>query len=442
MTTAPNTTEHAASSTSSAAGAAVVAVAFHDGFYSAGTGAGRSNRVLIDTIAVNLSSAVRLLLLPVRLDTTSPEYSAALHQNVLRRLAAVPVPYEVIELDNGTHGQQRFGDLTAFQQLTQYAGKALTRTIATHHRGLLLVIDQPYAGLSRVLPPSPPGWTYVYLPRSFADRHVDPERARWEQAGIDAWTRLGARLGAISMHMRDLLSSIGVPDSRIIDVPGGLTAADDVPLSSAPNLPRGIDADAGFLLSMGRAQPYKGFDDLLQALAILLRAGHTIPHLLLAAVTESPGTTPYQDHLERTAQRLGVPATIWTRFDPGLPGLLHHPRLRAVLVPSRREPLGRIPLEAFAAGAGPVVATTAGGLAETVLDGITGFTASPGDPPAFAAAIARALTVTPSELDRLRAAGTDLASRRDYTNCVTRLLAETAPWAVSPGTSHSAAETP
>jgi glycosyltransferase involved in cell wall biosynthesis len=66
-----------------------------------------------------------------------------------------------------------------------------------------------------------------------------------------------------------------------------------------------------------------------------------------------------------------------------------------VIVASRAEPFGRIPLEAYAAGASPVVATTAGGLAEVVTEGSTGYTALPADPRSLAAAIRRALAATP-----------------------------------------------
>jgi len=66
---------------------------------------------------------------------------------------------------------------------------------------------------------------------------------------------------------------------------------------------------------------------------------------------------------------------------PAIRALLDHPALAAVIVPSRAEPFGRIPLEAYATGASPVIATTAGGLAETVTEPLTGYTASPADPP-------------------------------------------------------------
>ena len=59
------------------------------------------------------------------------------------------------------------------------------------------------------------------------------------------------------------------------------------------------------------------------------------------------------------------------------------------VVPSRAEPLGRVPLEA-AAWHRPAVACAVGGLVETVVDGVTGWLVTPNDP----AAMATALTAT------------------------------------------------
>ncbi|HUK71696.1 MAG TPA: glycosyltransferase [Streptosporangiaceae bacterium] len=180
---------------------------------------------------------------------------------------------------------------------------------------------------------------------------------------------------------------------------------------------------------MGRAVPYKGFDDLLDALAILKAGGVVTPHAVIAAVTDTPEPTPYQRHLasEIIARRLD--ATLVTRFNPQLLGLLKHPALTAVVVPSRAEPFGRIPLEAFAAGAAPVVATTAGGLAELVTDGQTGYTARPHDPASLATALRKALACSPAERARMRAAA-HLVAATCYNHA--RFLAETAPCALIP----------
>src|SRR6202007_962515 len=99
---------------------------------------------------------------------------------------------------------------------------------------------------------------------------------------------------------------------------------------------------------------------LVDALA-LLRERQPVPHAVLAAVTDQPSVTDYQFRLAARINEFELDATLLTRFDAANRDLLTHPALRAVVVPSRTEPFGRIPLEAYAAGAAPVVATTAGG---------------------------------------------------------------------------------
>jgi hypothetical protein len=136
----------------------------------------------------------------------------------------------------------------------------------------------------------------------------------------------------------------------------------------------------------------------------------------LAAVTDGPPLTAYQRPLARRIDTGHLDITLHTTFSPGTRALLGHPALAAVIVPSRAEPFGRISLEAYAAGASPVIATTAGGLAETVTEPLTGYTADPADPPSLAAAIVRALTADPEDHVRILTAA-DLASgvpgRRD-----------------------------
>jgi glycosyltransferase involved in cell wall biosynthesis len=125
-----------------------------------------------------------------------------------------------------------------------------------------------------------------------------------------------------------------------------------------------------------------------------------------------------------------------TRFDPRFRELLAHPALAAVIVPSREEPFGRIPLEAYQAGASPVGATTAGGLAEIVTEGRTGFTADPGNPSSLAAAIVRALTANPAKRRRLLAQGRSIsAACFVYSADIRSFFKARAPWALRTGQS-------
>jgi glycosyltransferase involved in cell wall biosynthesis len=86
-----------------------------------------------------------------------------------------------------------------------------------------------------------------------------------------------------------------------------------------------------------------------------------------------------------------------------------------VISPSTEpEGFGRVIVEAQAMGR-PVVATAHGGAVETVLDKKTGWLVPPGDSEALAAAIARALDLSPEER-RAMAARAIEHIRKDFTS--------------------------
>lgn len=98
-----------------------------------------------------------------------------------------------------------------------------------------------------------------------------------------------------------------------------------------------------------------------------------------------------------------------------LPGMVPDPpdimRSLDVLVhPCRAEPFGRVAIEAMAAGI-PVVGPTTGGIAETVIDGVTGRLVTPGHPEAFAEAVT-GLLVDPELRARMGRAGRANVSTR------------------------------
>ncbi|WP_433259662.1 glycosyltransferase (plasmid) [Streptosporangium sp. CA-135522] len=204
----------------------------------------------------------------------------------------------------------------------------------------------------------------------------------------------GGDVAVISAHMRThLVEDYQLPPDSLCDLRNGLTITDwqHIAPPDLQLLPKA--ARSGLLLAMGRAVSYKGFEDLLNVLVMLADSGLRLPHAVIAAVTDDPHLTPYQRYLAARITKGEVNATLINRFDPRLRSLLIHPALATVVLPSRVEPFGLIPLEAFVAGA-TTVATTAGGLAELVTDQ-TGFPAQPCDPSSLAAAIARALTRSP-----------------------------------------------
>ncbi|MCU1463410.1 MAG: glycosyl transferase group 1 [Acidimicrobiales bacterium] len=130
------------------------------------------------------------------------------------------------------------------------------------------------------------------------------------------------------------------------------------------------------LLTVGRHVREKGIDVVLDAVAGL-------GGVELDVVGDGPELAAHQ------TRAIGAAAVI--RFHPPMPkaALLDLiDRAHAVVVPSRREGLGLVALEAMAR-ARPVIATRVGGLTEVVVDGVDGLLVPPDDPAALATAIRR-----------------------------------------------------
>jgi glycosyltransferase involved in cell wall biosynthesis len=400
----------------------------HDGFYGCGTGAGYANDAFLRTLVELLPEHVELVLLPVHLDPDSPERDPAWYdrtRDLVARARATVYP-----VHNNTDGRDRFGTLPNFRHLAEQTATVLRdRVLGTADPLVIIAFDVPFLGLSAALPRAVRP-DVVLVPRSSGLIHQpeDTDRIRWETHSLLVAARHGTRIGAISRFMRHhLRTAYGVPDAALVDLPDGLVATDWA-LTPPEDSELPAPARSGFLLSFGRAEPYKGFADLLDAIAILRGRGRPVPHLVLAATVEGPGPTAYQRALAERIAKFNLDATLVTRFSPEVRRLLAHPRLRGVVVPSRAEPFGRIPVEAFAAGAAPVISTTAGGLAEQVVERITGFVAPPGDPVRLAAALDRALALGSDQLHQLRRrAATFAADTYDYRQTVQRFLTTTTP---------------
>lgn len=406
-----------------------IVIAVHDGFYGCGTGAGYANDAFLRVLTALLPDQVELALLPVYLAPESPERSKAWYDGT--RDLTTRANTTVYPVHNDTGGQDRFGTLHNFRYLNEQAAALLGNNIVDGADPLVIIaFDAPFLGLSMALPRDVRRHV-VLVPRSSAliHRPEDIDRVVWETNSLLAGARHGSRIAAISPFMRrHLRDEYRVPDAALVDLPDGLVAA-DWSLTPPADEVLPIPARSGFLLSFGRAEPYKGFDDLIDAIAILRDNNRPVPHLVLAATVEGPRPTAYQRLLADRIADLELDASVITAFSPDVRRLLAHPRLRGVVVPSRAEPFGRIPVEAFAAGAAPVISTTAGGLADQVAEGETGFVAPPSNPAELAAAIDRGLSLGPTQLAQLRrTAAATAANEYDYHRAIQRFLATTAPW--------------
>lgn len=408
-----------------------VVVVLHDGWYGCGTGSGHSNRRLVELLDAVLATQVDLVVLPVRVNTTSPHFDATWHEEVTTQLGGRGRKVEVRPLENATDGRSRFGGMASFADLEEHTPGLLEEIMSSYDRGLLLMLDIPFLGVA-ARTAHRARWARLVVPRSSAALHCPDNAARtaWEASCLRRAAARGVHVGAIAPFMRrHLVTDLGVPEASVVDLTNGLTPEDTrCEVTSEDLLPEGV-GEAGFVLALGRAVPHKGFEDLLDGWEVLANAGRELPHLVVAATSERP-VTAYQVLLAERIREKGLDATLLTRYSNEARSLLAHPGVRAVVVPSRVEPFGRVPLEAYAFGAGPVVATTAGGLADLVIDGKTGFTCRPDAPHELAQALRRALRAAPAQLARIRIAAQGVLDAHDYASSLTRTLRSLIPWSL------------
>jgi D-inositol-3-phosphate glycosyltransferase len=139
-----------------------------------------------------------------------------------------------------------------------------------------------------------------------------------------------------------------------------------------------LDAVQPTLLSIGRLDPIKELDLLLESLALM----RTPAQLMI--IGGNPEGDPELERLRRRATDLGVGERV--RFPGAVPQqdlLRYYHAADSVVVSSRYESFGLVAVEALASGI-PVVASAAGGLTSIVRDGHNGLLVRWRDPRAFA----------------------------------------------------------
>jgi glycosyltransferase involved in cell wall biosynthesis len=135
------------------------------------------------------------------------------------------------------------------------------------------------------------------------------------------------------------------------------------------------DAATIRLLALGRLHANKGFDALLQAMALLPATFH------LTLAGEGPEKTP----LHQLAQELGLASRLtWLPWQEEPHHLFAHTDL--FICPSRHEPLGNVILEAMAHQV-PIIATATDGARHLLQHEESGLLTPVDDAPALAAAI-------------------------------------------------------
>ncbi|WP_367882283.1 glycosyltransferase [Rathayibacter oskolensis] len=167
------------------------------------------------------------------------------------------------------------------------------------------------------------------------------------------------------------------------------------------------------LMSIGRLVPRKGMGHAIEALARLVDGGHDAELVIVGGSGSGDALTadPEYQRLHGVAESLGVADRVvfaGQLSQTEMPAMLRSADI--VVCAPWYEPFGITPLEAMACGV-PVVASSVGGLIDTVVEDVTGVHVPPRDPEALASALA-ALIDDPQRARSYGAAGRERVESR------------------------------
>ena len=266
---------------------------------------------------------------------------------------------------------------------------------------------------------------------------MEPELRLSEEARIVA---SADRIVAANVVERaHLVWYYGAAADRIAVIPCGVDTELFQPMaqSTAKDL---LEVPPGpMLLYVGRLQPIKGLETLLDAVA---RLGDSSRLYIVGGDADEPEPSPmargssargHAGRLRARVRALGLQDRVhFLGAQPQRRLRLFYAAADATVMPSAYESFGMVALEAMACGC-PVVASRVGGLQTTVKDGATGYLVPEGDPVALAERL-EGLLRDPAERARLGREASRWAD--DYrwpciTESVCRLYSELRPAAVS-----------
>ncbi|NLE75815.1 MAG: glycosyltransferase family 1 protein [Chloroflexi bacterium] len=219
-----------------------------------------------------------------------------------------------------------------------------------------------------------------------------PRRLASEREIVGFVDRLVAATDRETQQMQEYY---GADPARVSVVPPGVDLERFRPLPCPEaRAAIGVPRDHLMILFVGRIQPIKGIDTLMQALALLLQRQPALrPRLCVSLIGGDPDPDSEHERSEMarlTALResLGIGDLVTFLGSKDQDTLVHYYSAASMVVmPSHYESFGMVALEAMACGT-PVIASDVGGLSFSVAHNFSGYLVPAGNPDALAEKIA------------------------------------------------------
>jgi glycosyltransferase involved in cell wall biosynthesis len=208
-------------------------------------------------------------------------------------------------------------------------------------------------------------------------QEIEPEKvSRYWLTRVDA-------VIAISKQVEQALIAGGVASRLVRTIYSGLDLSKGGRTEDnykAVRFKLGVSSDAVLLGTVANLFPRKGYDVMLRALPMILKAEPSTQYVIVGT-----GEREYEQTLRKLSEELGITHCVhfYGFQDPVRPFL---EAMDLYVHPARMEGFGIAVIEAMAAGKA-VVATNTGGLPEVVDEGQTGLLVAPDNPEALSAAV-------------------------------------------------------
>lgn len=221
--------------------------------------------------------------------------------------------------------------------------------------------------------------------------HTEHGRARPDPLVNRVVDHIGARLTNVVVTVSESLAtqlerSLAIPRNKLVFIPNGVDTDAFVPRPDTGRIRRelGIASHTPIIGSIGRLEPIKGYDVMIDAFTTLRKNGQDRGAVLVIA-----GEGRHRAALEQRVKEYGLDAAV---FMPGWRDdvIDMHSAFALFTMSSHSEGTSISLLEAMSAGLPPVV-TNVGGNAKVLGDGLRAWVIPPAKPDALAAAWAQLL---------------------------------------------------
>ncbi len=369
----------------------------YDGIESCYCGVGTITRSFIGVMQIlhsRISASLKFNIVTPSLKKGALGYNT----RYLKRAQKVTSKYggQIYFVSDGSEGTFQYGSLTQWNASSLSSASIMLNNFRHDKETLDLLFDTPYAYAGYYFLRQAPrikskikNATIVWVPHSTglnqerAGKPHDPIRFKWEKGGIDLANFYdNVYIGCISNFMKKhLISDYGLDRKKAVDLINGVIPENEmitIPERETKRilLKYKIPLHSKVIISFGRAEKYKGFEQLLYLWQKIQKKEKDLFFVLIAH--QSTRYQPNLDLLKFLFKKLKLRGVIIPFKIPKkeLVGLCQWKNTKLIVIPSISEPFGLVCAEVriwCRDKGGVCVASNVDGLSEQITHGKDGF---------------------------------------------------------------------